>query len=279
MELTDLTPAIGSEVHGVDLASLEGDALADLELALARRGLLVFRDCPITPAQQSAFAARLGTIQTHPAYDTVPDAPGVTILESTPEKPTKIEMWHTDMTFRPAPPKITMLHAQVLPPSGGDTLYASSTAAWQALSEPMRMLLANLSAVHDFRQGFRESLAEPGGAERLADALAANPPVEHPVVARHPVSGEQALYVNSLFTTHIKGMTARESRAILQLLYAHLIEPEFTVRLRWAPETLAIWDNRSTQHKPVNDYFPAHRRMHRVTIEGDAPKAALGIAA
>ena len=129
--------------------------------------------------------------------------------------------------------------------------------------------------MHDFRQGFRESLAEPGGAERLADALAANPPVEHPVVARHPVSGEQALYVNSLFTTHIKGMTARESRAILQMLYAHLIEPEFTVRLCWAPRTLAIWDNRSTQHKPVNDYFPAHRRMHRVTIEGDVPSAAL----
>ena len=142
MELTDLTPAIGSEVHGVDLASLEGDALADLELALARRGLLVFRDCPITPAQQSAFAARLGTIQTHPAYDTVPDAPGVTILESTPEKPTKIEMWHTDMTFVPRRRKSPCCTRRCCRRAAA-TPYASSTAAWQALSEPMRMLLEN----------------------------------------------------------------------------------------------------------------------------------------
>ena len=274
MQLVDLTPAIGAEVRGVDPASLDDAGLRELEQALAERGLLVFRDCALTPAQQSAFAARLGELQRHPAYDTVPDAPGVTILESTAEKPTKIEAWHTDMTFRPAPPKITMLHARVLPPAGGDTLWCSTTAAHDALSASLQTFLGGLEAVHDFRAGFRESLAEPGGPERLADALAANPPVRHPVVARHPLTGRRALYVNSLFTTRIAGLAGHESRALLDLLFAHLAQPEFTVRLRWAPETLAIWDNRCTQHKPVNDYFPAHRRMHRVTIEGEAPRAA-----
>jgi len=274
LELVDLTPAIGSEVRGVDLARIDDAGLQALERALAERGLLVFRDCTITPAEQSAFAGRLGELQTHPAYDTVPGAPAVTILESTPERPTKIEAWHTDMTFRPAPPKITMLHAQVLPPTGGDTLYASMAAAYDALSAPLRAFLDGLEAVHDFRFGFRESLAEPGGAERLARAVADNPPVRHPVVAAHPLTGRRGLYVNSLFTTRIDGMKAHESRALLDFLFAHVVEPEFTVRLRWAPGTLAIWDNRCTQHKPVNDYFPAHRRMHRVTIEGEAPRAA-----
>jgi taurine dioxygenase len=275
VELVDLTPAIGSEVRGLDLvAGLDDAGLAELERILADRGLLVFRDCAITPAQQSAFAARLGELQLHPAYDVVDGAPGVTILESTPEVPTKIEAWHTDMTFSPAPPKITMLHAQVLPPSGGDTLYASMTAAYDGLSEPLKSWLDGLVAVHDFRLGFRESLAEPGGAERLADAVAANPPVEHPVVVAHPVTGRRGLYVNSLFTARIRGLAAHESRALLDLLFAHVIEPEYTVRLKWAPGTLAIWDNRCTQHKPVNDYFPAHRRMHRVTVEGERPAAA-----
>ena len=132
----------------------------------------------------------------------------------------------------------------------------------------MKELLLPLTAVHDFRHGFRESLAEPGGPERLAAAIEANPPVEHPVIRTHPETGRKAIYVNALFTTHIVGLTDLESRSLLAFLYRHIVSEEFTVRLSWTPGTVAIWDNRATQHKPVNDFFPQHRKLHRVTIEG-----------
>jgi taurine dioxygenase len=180
-------------------------------------------------------------------------------------------MWHSDMTFGDKPPMATVLHGKVIPEFGGDTLFASMYAAYDALSEPMRQLLGDLVAVHDFRHGFAESLAEPGGAERLADAIAANPPVEHPLVRTHPESGRKALYVNPLFTTRIRGLAPAESSALLEFLYGHMVTEEFTVRLNWQPETIAIWDNRCTQHKPVNDFFPQHRRLHRVTVAGDRP--------
>ena len=165
----------------------------------------------------------------------------------------------------------TVLKSVVTPPKGGDTLWASMTAAYDALSVPMQHFLSSLTAVHDFSWGFKESLAEPGGRERLADAVAAYPPVRHPVIRTHPESGRKVLFVNSLFTTHIEGLSAGESRAVLDFLFDHVRTPEFSVRFQWQPHSIAIWDNRSTQHKPVNDYFPAHRRMERITIDGDMP--------
>lgn len=276
MELLPLTPAIGAEVRGLDpTVPMDTATRNAFELALAERGVLFFRATDMTPVQLRDFAAALGPLQTHPAYGTVAGTDAVTILESTAERPTKIEQWHTDMTFRHAPPKITMLHAQRIPPAGGDTLWSSMTAAFDGLSAPLQRFLCTLTAVHDFSAGFRESLAEPGGRERLADAVAANPPVEHPVVVVHPLTGRRGLYVNSLFTVAIRGMRARESRALLDLLFAHVTEPEYVCRFRWVPGALAVWDNRCTQHKPVNDYFPAHRLMHRVTVDGEAPAAAV----
>jgi taurine dioxygenase len=132
-------------------------------------------------------------------------------------------------------------------------------------------MLDPLVAVHDFAHGFKESLAEPGGAERLAPALAANPPVSHPLIRTHPETGRKAIYVNALFTTHIEDLSPLESQSLLRFLYRHVVTEEFTVRLAWQSDTLALWDNRSTQHKPVNDYFPQPRLMHRVTIRGDRP--------
>ena len=150
-------------------------------------------------------------------------------------------------------------------------MWASMTAAYDALSAPMQDFLQGLTAVHDFAWGFKESLAEPGGRERLAAAVAANPPVVHPVVRTHPETGSKLLFVNSLFTTHIQELSRQESEQVLTFLYEHIRTPEFTVRFTWSPNSIAIWDNRSTQHKPVNDYFPAHRRMERITIDGDRP--------
>lgn len=271
--VTRVAGALGATVDGVGIDALaSSDELLAQFLAFVVEHEVVFLRDQHTPAPVfEAFASQLGDILPHDAYATAPDAPHVQVLESTAENPSKIEVWHSDMTFSASPPSFTVLHGQIIPEFGGDTLWASCTAAYAALSEPMRELLDHCSAVHDFRHGFRESLAESGGEERLAPAIAANPPVTHPVVRTHPVSGKKALYVNALFTTHIEGLTRFESERLLAILYEHTVAYEHTVRLNWAPGTVAIWDNRSTQHKPVNDFFPQHRKMHRVTIRGDRP--------
>ena len=270
MEIRKAAGALGAFVTGIDLArAAESPRLVDdVRAALDRHEVLFFREQRITPQTMRAFAARLGEIEGHPAYPVVPGTADVQILESTPEKPSKIELWHSDMTFRAQPPVYTMLHGQIIPPYGGDTLFASMTAAYEALSAPYRALLDGLTATHDFAHGFKESLAEPGGRERLAGAIADNPPVSHPVVRTHETTGRRALFVNTLFTTRINELSAAESESVLAYLFSHLVTPEFTVRLQWAPETLVVWDNRVTQHKPVNDFLPQHRRHHRITILG-----------
>ena len=274
LEVRKAAGALGAYVSGISLADVarDGGLFAKLHGLALEHEVLFFRGQHIESLDFQAFARRFGPVLGHPAYRLAPDTEDVQILESTPEAPSKIEEWHSDMTFSATPPTFTLLHGQIIPEYGGDTLWASAVAAHAALSAPMQRLLEKLRAVHDFRHGFRESLAEPGGGERLADALAANPPVSHPVIRTHPETGARAIYVNPLFTTRIEGLTASESRDILNFLYRHTVTPEFTVRLCWEPHTAAIWDNRSVQHKPVNDFFPQHRKLHRVTIAGDRPR-------
>ena len=266
--------ALGAYVDGVTMSEvLDSDALTDELKAIAVEYEVIFlRDQQEEAPVFEAFAQTFGEVLDHPAYGTVPGAPTVQVLESTPENPSKIEVWHSDMTFSATPPNYTILHGQVIPEYGGDTLWSSATAAYEGLSPLLREFVDGLHAVHDFRHGFKESLAEPGGAERLADAIAANPPVTHPLVRTHPVSGKKALYVNALFTTKIEELSAFESQQILDFLYSHIVLPEYTVRLNWTPGTVVVWDNRSTQHKPVNDFFPQHRKLHRVTIRGERPQ-------
>ncbi len=264
--------ALGAELHGVDLTQdLSTDVYQEIRRLLIEHQVIFFRDQDISHAQQKTLAQSFGPLQTHPAYSTVEGFPEISILESTAEKPSMIEAWHSDMTFRKHPPLGTVLRSKIIPPKGGDTLWSSTTAAYDALSSGMQTFLEGLTAVHDFSWGFKESLAQPGGREHLAKAISDNPPVEHPVVCTHPESGKKVLFVNSLFTTHIVGMKRQESEAILNFLFAHIVTPEFTCRFKWQPNSIAIWDNRSTQHKPINDYFPAHRRLERITIDGDQP--------
>jgi len=272
MQVQQAAGALGAYVDQVSLGQVlqQPDQLAQLHEWLVQYEVLFFRNQELSPQQFASFAKSFGPVQGHPAYDTVATASDVQVLESSAAAPSKIEMWHSDMTFASKPPIFTFLHGQVIPKVGGDTLWASATAAWEALSAPMQALLLPLNAIHDFRFGFRESLAEPGGPERLAAGIKANPPTTHPLVTTHPQTGRQALYVNALFTREIEGLQAHESQALLKFLYQHIVTPEFTVRLAWQPLTLAVWDNRSTQHKPVNDYFPAARKLHRVTIAASA---------
>lgn len=275
MRLKKAAGALGAFIEDISLADTASvdEQFADLHGALLEHEVLFLRDQAVQAEAFQALARRFGQVERHPAYPTVAGTPDVQILESTADVPSKIEAWHTDMTFRPAPPAMTLLHGQIIPEFGGDTLWASTSAAYAALSKPMQEFLDELEAVHDFRHGFQESLAEPGGEERLRDAIDSNPPVTHPLITVHPESGKKAIYVNRLFTTHIVGLSRDESRALLEFLYRHVITDEFTVRLRWQKNTVVLWDNRVTQHKPINDFFPQHRRMHRVTIAGERPAA------
>ena len=273
MQITRAATALGAYVEA-DLR----DAIGSRELrdavrqALVEHEVLLLRDQRLSAREFQQFGECLGTLESHPAYPTVTEAPGVQILESTPEAPSRIEVWHSDMTFRETPPALTLLYGQVIPPVGGDTLWASARAAYEGLSPPLRKLLDGLQGVHDFAHGFRESLAAPGGHDRLREAIGANPPVTHPVVRTHPASGKRALYVNALFTTHLESLPRRESDALLAFLCRETTTDEYTVRLSWRPGTVAIWDNRTTQHKPVNDYFPQHRKMYRLTVAGERPR-------
>lgn len=268
LELQPYSGALGAVVSNIDLCQpIDDETFDELQSALLEYEVLFFRDQPMSAKNHADLADRFGTPQLHEAYDHVNGYPQLTILENDEANPSKIEMWHTDMTFRPCPPLGSILHGVVIPEKGGDTLFASMSAAFEGLSGKMQSLLSGLTAIHDFSYGFKESLAEPGGEERLADMVAANPPVEHPVVRTHPVSGKKGLYVNSLFTVCIKEMKPKESDVLLSFLFEHMVTPEYTCRFHWETNSVAFWDNRITQHKPVNDYWPQHRRMQRITID------------
>ena len=272
MKIKRLAGALGAEISGIDLTSdVAARDYKAIRSLLVEHEVIFFRDQNVTPAPQYALASSFGPLQRHPASDTLPGFPEITVLESTADKPSKIECWHSDMTFRLHPPIGTVLRSKVIPEAGGDTCFARMTAAYAGLSPPIAAFLSDLAAGHDFSYGFKESLAEKGGRERLAQAVTDNPPVVHPVIRTHPESGKKVIFVNALFTTHIVGLPAGESRAILEFLYQHCVAAEYTCRLSWDVDCIAIWDNRSTQHKPINDYFPAHRSLQRIVIDGDRP--------
>lgn len=268
LDLKPYSGSVGAEVRGIDLCqSLNESQFDELNKALLEHEVLFFRDQPLKPEHHADLANLFGQPQLHEAYPHVEGYPQITILENDEANPSKIEMWHADMTFRPCPPLGSILHGLIIPEKGGDTLFASMSAAYEGLSDKMQSFLSGLTAIHDFSFGFKESLEEPGGRQRLAEMVLANPPVEHPVVRTHPISGTKGLYVNSLFTVRIAEMKEKESRALLDFLFEHMVQPEYTCRFDWRPDSVAFWDNRITQHKPVNDYYPAHRKLQRITID------------
>ncbi|MCW1248388.1 taurine dioxygenase, partial [Pseudomonas sp. SAICEU22] len=199
--------------------------------------------------------------------------PEVLVLDTAVTDVRDNAVWHTDVTFLPTPAMGAVLSAKLLPAFGGDTLWASGIAAYEALSAPLKSLLEGLTATHDFTRSF--PLERFGNsAEDLArweEARRKNPPLSHPVIRTHPVSGRRSLFVNEGFTTRINELSESESEAILKLLFAHSTRPEFTVRWRWQANDVAFWDNRVTQHFAVDDYRPARRVMHRATVLGDVP--------
>lgn len=273
-QIRPLTPTIGAVIEGVDLAQpLSRDLQDEIRRALLDHLVIFFEDQHITPVQHRDFAARFGDLHTHPLYPGVPEAPELFILDNHSGNPTDNDAWHTDITFIETPPMASILYAKLLPPNGGDTVFSNMKAAYEGLSAPMRDFLAGLDAVHDFARGFpsRGRVAGVAGAEKHARALEEHPPVLHPVVRTHPETGEDGLFVNYGFTERLKGLRRKESDAILAMLFEHIQKPEFVMRWRWTPNSIAFWDNRVTQHYAVNDYLPHRRVMNRATVLGDRP--------
>ncbi len=269
-----LGPHIGAQVSGLELSRPLSDAQYEqLYHALIRYQVLFLRDQPLTPVQQRALATRFGDLHIHPVYPHAEGVDEIIVLDTHNDNPPDNDNWHTDVTFISTPPAGAILAAKQLPDTGGDTLWASGIAAYEALSAPVKTLLKGLQAEHDFTKSFPEWKYRHSAQahQRWQQAVAANPPLLHPVIRTHPVSGRQALFVNEGFTTRIVGLTEKESAALLNFLFAHITKPEFQVRWRWQENDVAIWDNRVTQHYANADYLPQRRVMHRATILGDAP--------
>ena len=263
--------ALGATIADIDLKQpLDEKLTTFIAKALAENEVIFFRDQDITPEQHRAFALNFGQLQSHPVYPTIKGFPEITILENDEKNPSKIEKWHTDMTFKKIPPLGSILLGKVIPEKGGDTLFASLSAAYSDLPADLKQSLEEMTAVHSFEYGFKESLAEPYGREKLAQALIDNPPVEHPVVCTHPVTGKKLIYVNSLFTLKINSLSDSESSKLLEFLCDHIKKEKYQCRFSWEINSIAFWDNRSVIHKPDNDYWPQLRRMERITIDNTA---------
>ncbi|RUT30758.1 taurine dioxygenase [Pseudomonas sp. PAMC 29040] len=274
LTITPISSALGAQIDGVDLtrplSPLQRDAI---EQALLEYQVIFFKQQSITPQQQARFAANFGDLHIHPIYPNIPEQPEVLVLDTAVTDVRDNAVWHTDVTFLPTPALGAVLSAKQLPAFGGDTLWASGIAAFEGLSRPLQVLLDGLTATHDFTKSFplERFGSTPEDLQRWEQTRKNNPPLSHPVIRTHPVSGRKSLFVNEGFTTRINELSEAESEAILKLLFAHSTRPEYTIRWRWQENDVAFWDNRVTQHYAVDDYRPNRRVMHRATILGDAP--------
>ncbi len=264
---------VGAEVHGVDLAGELGNAdFAAIRDAFFEHGVIFFRDQKLTPEQHIAFAERWGPININRFFAAVDGYPQIAEVRKEPDQKANIGGgWHTDHSYDEAPAMGSILLAREVPPRGGDTLFASMYAAYDALSDGLKDTLSRLNAVHSSRHVFGRGgyHDDDGGTEgRIGNREAATQDAIHPVVLAHPDTGRKALYVNRAFTTHIDGWTVEESQPLLQYLYQHAARPEFTCRFEWREGSIAFWDNRCTWHYAANDYHGARRLMHRITVEG-----------
>lgn len=267
ISIEPLAAAIGAEISGVDLADVDTDTEREIRDAWTEYQVLFFREQNITPAEHTAFARRFGDLHVHPVLPSRESEgfPEIVVLESSEDIPFVAESWHSDVTFERKPPLGSVLHGAVIPKAGGDTMWSSMYAAYEGLSDSMQRLLSELQAVHD-GSAF-QTIADSDQAEELKKDVTAL----HPVIRTHPVSKRKGIFVNHTFTRKIDGMKPKESAALLRFLYQHIESPEYTCRFHWRPGSVAMWDNRCTQHRVIADNLKDRRRMERVTICGDEP--------
>lgn len=271
-QIVRLNGNIGAEIRGIDLRTPLDDAQFELvHRALVEHEVIVFRAQDITLEQQMAFGRRFGELSIHPFSPNLDDKREVIVLDYSAENPPALtDQWHADETFRERPPLGTILRAKVVPEYGGDTLFASMTAAYRGLSQRMQRYLHGLAALHDFKP-FRTLFTSSEAHQRkLREIEQRFPNPWHPVVRVHPVTGRRIVNVNAQFTVRIRDLADDESAMVLQYLYSRAQIPEYQLRVRWAPNTVVMWDNRLVQHYAAHDYYPQRRTMERVTVAGDA---------
>ncbi len=271
MKVEPTTRAIGADVSGIALSgNLDARTLDAIYDALSEHLVLFFRDQSLSPKDQFEFAKTYGPpAKMHPVYPHLPGFDRVVLLESDGDRPPDTDDWHTDLTFQPSTPFLSVLYAKEVPAVGGDTLWANMYAAFDALPAAIQEHVSALSAVHDMGAFRDRYLQQDDGIAAMNQAMADVGSAVHPIAPRHPVTGKRLLFVNRSFTQHIVGMLKAESDRTLEYLFAHLESPNFQVRFRWRKGSVAMWDNRCTQHFAVADYLPAYRRMHRVIIDVD----------
>jgi taurine dioxygenase len=279
LALERLGPGFGAEVRGIDLATASDAEVAAVRRALTEHKVLFFSGQDLDPDSQIALGNRLGNLTaSHPVVPGLDEAhTEIYALDSADNG--FADVWHTDVTFVRRPPLGSILRAVTLPPTGGDTNWADLELAYRSLSEPVRALADQLTAVHDGTREFGYYLAQRRGGEGSVwdgERYRSLEPVEHPVVRVHPETGRRSLFVNPGFTSHIVGVSDAESRHLLDLFYAHITKPEHIVRHRWQVGDVAMWDNRATAHYANRDYGDARRVMHRVTLRGDEPVGVAG---
>ena len=273
MRVERIAGALGAQIHDVDLsAPLADDTVSAIRQALLDHLVVFFRDQHLVPAELVAFGRRFGTLTCYPFVAGMPGHPEIIEVTKLPHERTNFGgIWHTDTAYLGEPPMGSMLYALEVPPAGGDTLFANMFAAYDALSDGMKRMLEGLRAVNSSAKADVSRTREDRIAGSPGDAARGVFEATHPVVRTHPESGRKGLYVNLAHTVRFEDMTESESAPLLAFLFGHEARPEFTCRFRWTKGALAFWDNRSTQHNPINDYHGHLRRMLRITLAGDRP--------
>jgi len=271
-KLHHLSPAIGSEIQGIDLSrSLSVEIIDWLTALLVERKVLFFRDQALTAKQHIAFASRFGKLEIHPFTQNNVQHPEIIQLNNDRQNPPRINQWHSDVTWRKKPSLGSILLAREVPEVGGDTLFANMELAYEKLSDKKKTQIETSQACHD-NQVFLDNMRTRGMDENKVSSIAsAYPPVKHPVVRTHPVSGRKSLYVNQIFTRSIDGLDPSLSDKLLKELFLTAWNPDIQCRFRWRKNSIAFWDNRAVQHFATADYWPNTRQMERVTIQGDTP--------
>ena len=280
LETSPASPNLGCFVQGVDLATASADTMAEIRSLLFEHGVLFLRKQHLDPQQQIDFAEAIGDIVINRFFTPLPGFPKIAQLLTEPDQDWIIgEPWHTDHSYDAAPALGSILYAVEVPPTGGDTCFAATQAAYDALDEALKATLAGLQARHESAHVFapseqtRLALARERNDSAYNDLAASYPEAVHPVILAHPETGRKGLFVNPEFTTGIVGMDKAESGELLDQLYAHITKPQFTYRFSWEPGSVAIWDNRSTWHRAIHDYYGHRRSMRRITLAG-VPLAA-----
>ncbi|MGE0118927.1 MAG: TauD/TfdA dioxygenase family protein [Dongiaceae bacterium] len=279
IEIRPMAGALGADIFGIDLSRPLDDAgFAPIERALHDYLVIFFHGQALTPEQHLAVTRRFGPISRSPYIKHMDEHPDIiAVLKEADERKISTfgNAWHSDFSFLEEPPLGSVLYAREVPSHGGDTLFANMYAAYEALSPGLRRLLDGLNAIHTGKPYGVDGVSQDLAVSRSIGIERNNPEADretvHPAVRVHPATGRKALFVNAIYTTRFEGMTTAESKPLLEFLFAHATQPEFTCRLRWRTGDLAVWDNRCTLHYAVNDYDGQRRLMHRTTIKGERP--------